>query len=296
MKNLLYLAAITLIAGTITSCNNQSKTIGLTNSAKTAIYDQGVNIAYTDTGKSDTTLVFVHGWAINRSYWTDQAAYFAKRYRIVAIDLPGFGESGKNRDKWGTKEFSRDVDSVIKGLDLKKVVLVGHSMSGDIVLQAAIDNPDRVVCLIGVDNFENVGYAKTAQDKKDFDAAVEQLKHNFKATAWGYFNQALFSKTTSPEIKKRILNDVAHVDTTIAVTAMEEGNDFNEVDKLRQVKRKLYLINSDVNPIYTKYLAAKKIPFQVYYMNGIGHFPMVEAPKEFNEYLDKIIEDINRKP
>src|ERR1700743_2011859 len=94
------------------ACNNSVK------ESKTAenpvkVSDNGVNIAYSDTGKGDTTLLFVHGWAINRSYWSNQVSCFNKRYRVVTIDLPGFGQSGKNRNVWNTDAYGKDIDSVI---------------------------------------------------------------------------------------------------------------------------------------------------------------------------------------
>jgi pimeloyl-ACP methyl ester carboxylesterase len=288
MKALLHLFAFSFFVALITSCDNSPKNV------RVKIYDQGVNIAYTDTGKGDTTLLFVHGWCINKSYWADQAAYFSKKYRVVAIDLPGFGESGKNRNDWGTRAYSRDVDSVIAQLQLKNVILIGHSMAGDIVLQAAVDNPKKVIGLVGVDNFKNVGHPVSTQSKKEFAAAIEMLKHNFKAVALDYFKQDLFSKTTDTAIKKRVLNDVVHADSTIAAASMEQGNDFNETEKLQQVKLKLHLINSDAHPTDTNYMAAQKISFKVLYIHGTGHFPMVEQPRSFNAALEKIIEDLKK--
>ena len=294
MKILLYLLAGIVLSGVIVSCTNSSQSSATNTGAKIAVHNDGVNIAYTDTGKNDTTLLFVHGWCINKSYWANQAAYFGKRYRVVAIDLPGFGQSGKNRNQWNTLAFSRDVDSVIKQLKLKKVILVGHSMSGDVVLQAAVDNPKQVIGLVVVDIFKNVGKdeVQTEQAKKEYAAAIDSLKHHFKEIAFDYFNQALFYSTTTATVKKRVLNDVAHVDTVIAAACMEPNDDFNEVTKLKAVKTKLYLINSDVEPTDTTHLAANKIPFKLLYIHATGHFPMIEKPQEFNALLEKAIADI----
>jgi pimeloyl-ACP methyl ester carboxylesterase len=294
MKILLYLLAGIVLSGVIVSCNNTSQSSATNTGAKIAVHNDGVNIAYTDTGKNDTTLLFVHGWCINKSYWTNQAAYFGKRYRTVAIDLPGFGQSGKNRNQWNTLAFSRDVDSVIRQLKLKKVILVGHSMSGDVVLQAAVDNPKQVIGLVVVDIFKNVGKdeVQTEQAKKEYAAAIDSLKHHFKKIAFDYFNQALFYSTTTAAVKKRVLNDVAHVDTAIAAACMEPNDDFNEVPKLKAAKTKLYLINSDVEPTDTNHLATNKIPYKLLYIHATGHFPMIEKPQQFNILLDKVIADI----
>ncbi len=273
-----------ILLTTIFSCNH---------SEHKDVDDQGVNIAYTDTGKGDTTLFFVHGWCLNKSYWSNQIAHFGKKYRVVAIDMPGFGGSGKNRTDWSTYAYGRDVDSVISQLKLTNVILIGHSMAGDIVLQAAINNP-KVIGLVGIDNFKSVGHIENAASKKDFADAIAALKHNFKSVAVPYFKQDLFSKTTSTAIQARVLNDVNHVNTTIAAAALEQGNSFDELAKLHQVKMKLHLINSDVHPADTTGLIRNKIPYQLLYIHGTGHFPMIEAPADFNLLLEKVIQDIKK--
>jgi pimeloyl-ACP methyl ester carboxylesterase len=256
------------------------------------IIDKGVNIAYTDNGKGDTTLLFVHGWCINKTYWTSQVKYFGDKYRVVTVDLPGFGESGKNRKVWNTEAFSRDIDSVISQLNLKNVILIGHSMAGHIVLQAAIDNPQNVIGLVGVDNFkETGGPVPTKKDTADYKQAIDQLKHHFKHTAFDYVNTSLFYKTTADSIKKRVLNDVAKADSVIAVACLELDN-FNEAKKLKEVKKKLYLVNSDYTKTDTTGFKINHIPYQVFIIHATGHFPMIEKPKEFNILLRQIISKI----
>ena len=188
------------------------------------------------------------------------------------MDMPGFGQSGKNRSDWSTMAYGRDVDSVISQLKLNKVILIGHSMAGNIVLQAAIDNPEKVIGIVGVDNFKNVGHLQNAAEKKGFDDAIDSLKYRFRVMASGYFNQDLFSATTSVAIRKRILNDVAQVDTTIATEAMGQYNNFDERVALKKLKTKLYLINSDVHLTDTTGLVKNKIPYQLLYIHGTWTF------------------------
>src|SRR6478735_8344004 len=114
-------------------------------------------IAYSKTGEGDTALVFVHGWGINKEYWKSQVDVFSKRYTVVTIDLGGQGASGKERSSYKVEDFSNDVMAVLDSLNLNKVILVGHSMGGDIILNVAYTIPERVVGFIGIDNFKDVG-------------------------------------------------------------------------------------------------------------------------------------------
>ena len=290
MKKTYYLILFN-IATVLIACNNHSR--NNIQSTKTEVQDQGVKIDYTDNGIGDTTLLFVHGWCINKTYWNNQVVYFNKKYRVVTMDLPGFGKSGKNRTIWNTAAFGRDVDSVIAQLHLKNVILIGHSMAGDIIVQAAINSPQKVVGLIGIDNFKNVGVgeAPSRKDNLIYNQYIDSLKHHFKALAFEYVNNDLFYKTTSQEVRKRVLNDVAHSDPTIAAACLELNN-FDEATKLIKANRKLCLINSDVKPTNTAGLKAKKIPFQVWYVHATGHFPMIEKPDDFNVLLQKAIYNI----
>lgn len=256
------------------------------------IQNNNVDIAYTDTGSGDTTLLFVHGWCINKGYWANQAKYFGKKYRVVAIDLPGYGESGKNRKKWDTYTFATDVNAVINQLKLKNVILVGHSMSGTIVLQAAINQPDKVKGLVGVDNFKSAGSPpRTAAQKKEIADAIAMMRKDFNGVASQWFNEGLFYKTTSKPIRDRILSDIAHADTAAAIGSMAQQA-YDDVPNLIKWKKKLYLINSDYQSNDTAWLVKNKIPYLLLIVHGTGHFPMVEAPAEFNKQLEVVLEDM----
>ena len=259
---------------------------------KIEVEDQGVKIAYTDTGKGDTTLLFVHGWCINKSYWTDQVAFFSPRYRVVTMDLPGFGQSGKNRTVWTTEAFGKDVDSVMQQLDLHNVILVGHSMAGHIILEAANHAAGRVIGLVGVDNFKNAGQTQTPQEKAQMVKILDSMQHNFRQLTMQYMGQELFYKTTADSIRKRVLDDVAGADSLIAVACLQP-DDFSEIRELARTKMKLNIISSDVKPTDTTAFKANHLPFEVLYIHATGHYPMIEKPAAFDSLLQQAIGHIS---
>ena len=157
---------VTLLLSIQISCNSGGINSAPASTEKIKIENEGVNIVYNDTKIGDTTLLFVHGWGINKSYWANQVDYFSKEYRVVTLDLPGFGESGKNRTSWTVDNYAKDISAVLTKLNLKNVILVGHSMSGVIVLETALTNPSRIIGVVGVDNFKTFGVVETPQSKE----------------------------------------------------------------------------------------------------------------------------------
>jgi non-heme chloroperoxidase len=90
----------------------------------------GTEIYYKDWG-SGQPVVFIHGWPLNADMWEYQMNYLASRgYRVVAHDRRGFGRSSQPWTGYDYDTFADDVAAVIDQLDLKDVILVGHSMGG----------------------------------------------------------------------------------------------------------------------------------------------------------------------
>jgi pimeloyl-ACP methyl ester carboxylesterase len=90
----------------------------------------GVPIAYDSAGSGDTTLIFVHGWSCDRSYWREQMPAFSGEYRVVAVDLGGHGASPADREDWSIESFGQDAAAVAAAAGADRIVLIGHSMGG----------------------------------------------------------------------------------------------------------------------------------------------------------------------
>lgn len=254
------------------------------------VENKGVNIAYDDSKKGDTTLVFIHGWGINRSYWENQDTVFAKHFRVIEMDLPGFGESGKNRESWTVEDYAKDVSAVLNGLDLKNVILIGHSMSGAIALEAALENQPRVIGLIGIDNFNTYGVKETPQSKKETEEFFKVARTNYKKTVTAYVNQALFAASTPKSIRKRVVDDIANSDSTIALECIEQSLEYSTDAKLKTLKIPLYLINSSANPTDTIAFRKNGIAYRFLNVGKTGHYPMLEKPEKFNALLAQAIQ------
>jgi len=108
----------------------------------------GVEIAYADVGQGPRTLLLVHGLGSYLPVWSRNLPELAKSYRVVAIDLPGYGRSSKANYRYSMEFFARAVERFIETLSLEHVVLVGHSMGGQIALTHALLYPGRAEALV----------------------------------------------------------------------------------------------------------------------------------------------------
>jgi len=126
------------------------------NSNNFAISADGVEISFDTNGEGEPALIFVHGWSNNRSIWDSQVSHFSNKYKVVAVDLPGFGKSGNNRESWTISSFGEDIVAVVKKLNLDKVVLVGFSMGGPVVIEAGKKMQDQAAGIVLVDALQNI--------------------------------------------------------------------------------------------------------------------------------------------
>lgn len=282
-KKAILLLVITLLSGSL--CKDlTAKQIKLRNSQ--------VEINYLQQGKGDTTILFLHGWCINGNYWRNQVDYFSKKYNVFAIDLPGFGESKAERINWTIEEYSKDVLAFIETLDLKNVVLIGHSMSGEIMLQIALSNNPNVIGIIGVDNFKTIDVSFSPEQMKQINEFLNMFEKDYKKAAPLYADMMLFHSTTTKEIKDRVKNDFIKSDSTIGYNTLinQMQYSFNDAARIEQLNYKLFLINSDGFPTNEAGLKNHcKNGFLVETIASTGHYPMIEKPTEFNLILEKVL-------
>lgn len=287
-KKAILLIVIASLSGSVSKAQTQKSMTA----KQITIRDKQVEINYFQQGKGDTTLLFLHGWCIDGTYWKNQVDYFSKNYNVYAIDLPGFGKSKAERANWTIEEYANDVIVFIDTMNLKNVVIIGHSMAGEIMLQTALSNNSKIVGIVGVDNFKFIDVSFTPEQMKQMTDFFPMLQNDFKNSAPVYADMMLFHPTTSKEVKDRVKTDFANCDSVIGYgTFMNQMQyAYTDAQRLEQLNYKLYLINSDGFPTNKIGLNNHcKSSFQVQTIAATGHYPMIEKPTEFNMILEKVM-------
>ena len=252
----------------------------------------GVPIHYSVQGKGDPALVFIHCWACNRHFWDNQVAEFSKTYRVVTIDLPGHGESGKERKSYSVESFGDDVKTVVTKLNLKRVVLVGSSMGGPIALEATRRMPDRVVAIVPVDTLQNVEQ-KVPQEQ--LDAVFQQMQADFKGATTNLLNQFFFSPTSPAAVKERIINETISQNPDVVLPILKAVFSYDAARGLREVKVPIRAINADRVPTDVTANRTYAPQFDVVIIKRTGHYPMLEDPARFNQMLAEILRNLPKQ-
>jgi len=145
----------------------------------------GVNLHYQDTGPSKNTIpiVFLHGFGASLQTWDTWTQALSDDYRIISVDLPGFGLTGEDPSGIYTDQRSVEVlEAFLKELKIPKVVLVGNSMGGKFAWQFAARYPNQVskLVLISPDGYASPGiqYGK----KPDVPAIADLYRYFFSKT------------------------------------------------------------------------------------------------------------------
>jgi pimeloyl-ACP methyl ester carboxylesterase len=235
-------------------------------------------------------LVFVHGWSCDRSYWRRQIDHFAGRHEVVAIDLAGHGESGAGRPEWTMPAFGADVVAVIEKLELRDLVLIGHSLGGDVIVEVALALPDLVAGLVWVDTYATLGGSRTPEEIDEF---VQPFRDDFVTAARAFVRQ-MFVPGSDPDLAEWVIADMSGAPPEIAVGVMEHAvaNDDAILAALPELKASLVAINPDYRPTDVK--ALQRHGVKAVLMPGVGHFLMMEDPDTFNHLLCETIEDFTR--
>lgn len=253
--------------------------------ADVALSADGIPVSFEVAGSADRALVFVHGWSCDRRYWRYQLPAFSDAYRVVCLDLAGHGRSGQGRRSWTMPSFGADVVAVADGLGLKDIVLIGHSMGGDVVVEAALSLGGRVSGIVWVDAYRRLAEPETADQ---VDAFLEPFGRDFAATTRALV-RGMFPAAADQRLVKQISEAMSAAPPEIAFDALRHAftNEGPVMAALPKLRVPVFAINPDYRPSDATSLGRYGIECVI--ASGVGHFLMLEDPEQFNRLLAGVL-------
>jgi pimeloyl-ACP methyl ester carboxylesterase len=254
----------------------------------------GVPLAYDMRGRGETTLVFVHCWACDRSFWREQLDEFARDHRVVSLDLPGHGASGAGREQWSLAGLARDVQTVVESLQLQRVILIGHSMGGPVSLLAASRMPGRVAGVVGVDTLHNAEFAWPKEMAEQF---ASRFDTNYSATLSAAV-RSMFPTNADTALVNWVTTKAHSADRKATLALLRDFPNLDMKKAFAEAKVPIRCVNAvpHGNSGFPTVLETnrKYADYDAVLIDGVGHYLQLERPAEFNARLKEIVTALAR--
>jgi pimeloyl-ACP methyl ester carboxylesterase len=258
---------------------------------KTCPAPDGVNLVYSVAGMGEPALVFIHGGLADRDFWTSQLEAFSERYKVIALDLPGHGESGANRTKWGIPEFGADVKAVVDDEKVKRAIIFGNSLGGPVAVEAALLLPGRTVGIVGVDTFQSL---EGPYPLEELCRRAEAFRDDYA----GMLKQmvlALFHKDADPALIAEAERRMMKTPPAAAYAIFMGMVGYVPAESAGRLTVPLRAINGDIYPTDLAGVRKIKPDFEAVIMTHMGHYPMLERPDEFNRHVAAVVAELEKK-
>jgi sigma-B regulation protein RsbQ len=241
------------------------------------------------SGTGFQALVFVHGFGCDQHMWRLVAPAFEAEYRVVLLDLVGAGGSdlaAYDPARYSTLDaHAEDVREVLRALDLREVVFVGHSVSAMIGVLAAVQEPTRFAHLVLIapsPHYLNTEDYTGGFEPEDIAELLEAIDTNY--LGWSAaFAPVVMANPDQPELAAGLANSFCRTDPAIArhfagVTFLSD----NRAD-LRYVRTPSLILQSArdlLAPLAVgTYLHQQLAGSQLVVLNTSGHCPHVSDPE-----------------
>lgn len=257
-------------------------------------------ISFIDEGNGEQTVILIHGLASNAGFWRYNIPELSKHFRVIAVDLPGYGKSQKGDYPYTLSFYAESIKNLIDELNLKNVTLVGHSMGGQISIIFALKYPDKLSKLIlaapaGFEEFQRGegDWLRNAITMSGVKSTTEEgIRRNLSNNFYNWSDK--FEWMVEERVRMRKAKDFDEFAYTVdrSVDAMLDEPTFN---KLSGIKVPTLIIhgrydglipNPYLNPgfpsdVFEK--GEKEIPnAKRIEIDCAGHMIMMEKPEEFN--------------
>lgn len=252
----------------------------------------GVEIRFDRQGFGNPTLIFVHGWGNDRSIWDAQATHFSRNYEVINVDLPGFGNSGSNREKFTIASFGGDIAAIVRVLKLEQVVLIGFSMGAPVVIEAASRVPGQVIGVVLVDDLHDVEATISPEEFGELESLYMELVEN--PTNEALIGGGFYRNDADASFKRIVamLEGTGRVGWTESLLDAFNWQNEDCIESISRVRAPIIAINSDLQPTNVEAFREYSPLFQAKIIPNTGHLVMWDAPEEFNDLLGETIQQL----
>jgi 3-oxoadipate enol-lactonase len=257
--------------------------------AKRRMVDIGdLRLSVLEAGTGDH-VIYVHGVVTTSNIFPKYVGAYQPRFRGIAVDLRGYGDSEKPATGFTINQFSRDLIHLADALHIDKAVWVGVSMGGMILQRLALDHPERVRALVLVSTTDGAmildRHIPTIGAPRDYAQVSEQMIVES------------FPPGTPPGTYQPLLDRIPTLNATVLREALTSMSQFNVHGQLSRIQVPTLIMVGAKDDVATPAIA-KGIQAQIRGAQLVqfdtGHFMMAEDPDRFRVVLGEFLKSLPR--
>lgn len=245
----------------------------------------GIETHYVIEGSSSLPVLILPGWGATSSVYTIISKQLSQKYTVYTLDLPGFGVTNEPSSSWTIDDYADFVTAFIDKLQLKELILIGHSYGGRIIINICNrrSNPFTIEKVVLIDS---------AGIKNPLTKEQEKRQNHFKKLKTFYSNSIVSS--FFPNALAKLQNKYGSSDYVNASPIMKETlvkavtQDYT--DMLPNITQNVLLIwgnKDDSTPISDAYKMKNLIPnSELEIIEDAGHFPFLDQPFTFRKIIN----------
>jgi pimeloyl-ACP methyl ester carboxylesterase len=257
----------------------------------------GMSLAYRELGLGPTVLL-LHGWPTSSYLWRNVMPAIAHNNRVVALDLPGFGESDKPVDvRYTFGFFCQAIDGLLAELGVERIAIAGHDFGGPVALRWALDHPAHIT---GVALLNTLVYPEFPDAIVDFVTRLRDPQARAQLTSQqglarelrrGVIDETVFTHDLVAAMVAPFADDDSRLALANAGIGLERKGFVDLAGRLPELHtplRVIYGVQDRFLPDITETVARvqRDVPHaEVTALPYCGHFLQEEAPHEVGEML-----------
>lgn len=244
-----------------------------------------IDINYLDEGEFNEVVILLHGWAANIDTMIPISNIIKDRYRVILLDLPGFGKSQEPKEVYNSFNYVDIVLEFMDKLNIESATFIGHSFGGKISSIIAANHPERVDKLILIDSAGII-----PKRKPEYYFKV----YSFKLMRWFYTGLPFGNKEERLEkFRNKYGSDdykaASGIMRKIMVTVVNE----NIRPLLNKIKSETLLIwgdKDDATPLYMGEIFEKEIDNSgLVVLKDSGHFSYIDDYGTFRAVINSFL-------
>lgn len=246
-----------------------------------------MNLTYADAGTGEPAVVLLHGWVFgNRSHLAPQFKHLASGHRVLALDLPGHGESEMPPPGFGFDDCAAAVVASLDAAGVERAVVCGHSFGGRLAVEVAAISPARIVGAALLDPVILFPPSVREQALK----LVPALEMEVWLSALETYFLRLLSPFDPPDLRSKVQAELVRIPRALAPSVMREGMTTDGAEALARVQCPLLVVHRPENPVDTDRLRQLQPEAWVGCVVGSGHWLTLSVPDQVNGMLDRFLE------